>query len=62
MPPTGKNPDSAASPNAHWVALVLQKVESLRYGSVHIIVQDGCVVQIERHEKTRLETGGERKS
>ncbi len=29
-------------------------IESLRYGSVNIIVQDGRIVQIEKNEKIRL--------
>jgi hypothetical protein len=40
-----------------WVALVREKVASLRYGVVQIIVHDGRVIQIERNEKTRLQTG-----
>lgn len=37
-----------------WVALVREKVESLRYGVVQLVVHDGRVTQIERTEKTRL--------
>lgn len=37
-----------------WLALVREKVESLRFGVVHLIVHDGRVTQIERTEKTRL--------
>jgi hypothetical protein len=40
-----------------WLALVREKVESLRYGVVQIVVHDGHVIQIERNEKTRLRTG-----
>ena len=40
-----------------WVALVREKVESLRYGVVQLVVHDGRVTQIERTEKTRLATG-----
>lgn len=29
-------------------------LESLRYGSVTVIVQDGKVIQIEKNEKVRL--------
>lgn len=38
-----------------WVALVRDKVESLRFGVVQIVVHDGKVTQIERTERTRLE-------
>jgi len=37
-----------------WLRLVQQKVESLRYGVVQLVVHDGRVTQIERTEKTRL--------
>jgi len=37
-----------------WVDIVRQKVESLRFGVVQIVVHDGKVTQIERTEKTRL--------
>lgn len=41
-----------ASPD--WLRVVQQKVESLRYGVVQLVVHDGRVTQIERTEKTRL--------
>ena len=37
-----------------WIAIVREKVESLRYGVVQLTVHDGRVTQIERTEKTRL--------
>ena len=37
-----------------WLAVVREKVESLRYGVVQLVVHDGRVTQIERTEKTRL--------
>ncbi len=37
-----------------WIALVREKVESLRYGVVQLVVHEGRVTQIERTEKTRL--------
>jgi hypothetical protein len=42
------------SPSPDWIALVREKVESLRYGVVQLVVHDGRVTQIERTEKTRL--------
>ena len=42
------------SPLPAWLTIVRQKVESLRYGVVQIVVHDGQVTQIERTEKTRL--------
>jgi hypothetical protein len=37
-----------------WIGLVRQKVESLRFGVVQLVVHDGRVTQIERTEKIRL--------
>jgi hypothetical protein len=53
-------PDSAAGSVPAWIEIVRQKVESLRFGVVQIVVHDGKVTQIERTEKTRL--GGSRDS
>ena len=38
-----------------WLGLVREKVETLRYGVVQIVVHDSRVTQIERTEKTRIE-------
>jgi hypothetical protein len=37
-----------------WLELVREKVQSLRFGVVQIVVHDSKVTQIERTEKTRL--------
>ena len=50
MPPDNKQP------SADWLELVRQKVESLRFGVVQIVVHDSKVTQIERTEKTRLQS------
>ena len=39
-----------------WLELVREKVQSLRFGMVQILVHDSKVTQIERTEKTRLPT------
>ena len=44
----GTNPD--------WLDIVRSKVEGLRFGVVQIVVHDRKVTQIERTEKTRLDT------
>jgi len=46
------HPKPAATPD--WLRVVQDKVESLRYGVVQLVVHDGRVTQIERTEKTRL--------
>jgi hypothetical protein len=37
-----------------WLRVVQEKVETLRFGVVQLVVHDGRVTQIERTEKTRL--------
>jgi len=37
-----------------WLRGGQQKVETLRYGVVQLVVHDGRVTQIERTEKTRI--------
>ena len=37
-----------------WLRVVQNKVESLRFGVVQLVVHDGRVTQIERTEKTRI--------
>ena len=39
-----------------WLSLVREKVETLRYGVVQIVVHNSRVTQIERTEKTRIES------
>jgi hypothetical protein len=38
-----------------WLGLVREKVGTLKFGVVQIVVHDSKVVQIERTEKTRLD-------
>ncbi len=45
--------DRKAAADRSWQE-IQQALEGLQYGSVTIIVQDGCVVQVERLEKKRL--------
>jgi hypothetical protein len=35
---------------------IREALRGLRYGAVHIVVQDGLVIQIDRTEKRRLRT------
>jgi hypothetical protein len=39
-----------------WLELVRDKVQSLQFGVVQIVVHDSKVTQIERTEKTRLQS------
>ena len=40
---------------APWLNVVTEKVKTMRYGVVQIVVHDSKVVQIERTERTRFE-------
>ncbi len=42
------------------MGIVVRQVESLRFGVVQITVHDARVVQIEKTEKVRLESGEQR--
>ena len=37
-----------------WLSIVREKVETLRYGVVQIVIHDSKVTQIERTERTRI--------
>ena len=54
--PIRSRESSESQGQADWLALVRQKVETLDFGVVQIVVHDSRVVQIERTEKTRLES------
>jgi len=41
---------------ADWLSIVREKVETLRYGVVQIVIHDSKVTQIERTERTRIES------
>jgi hypothetical protein len=40
--------------SSDWMELVREKVRTLRFGVVQIVVHDSRVTQIERTERTRL--------
>ncbi len=50
--------NSTPDPRPEWLRVVQQKVETLRYGVVQLVVHDGRVTQIERTEKTRIAPPG----
>jgi hypothetical protein len=45
----------APQPEPAWFEVVREKVESLRFGVVQIVVHDSRVTLIERTEKTKLD-------
>ncbi len=42
-------------PEPDWLGAVRQQIESLRFGTVQVVVHEGRVVQIEKAEKIRLD-------
>ena len=48
------SPGATATPD--WLEIVRAKVESLNYGIIQIVVHDHKVTQIEKTEKTRLDS------
>ena len=52
------NSNANNSPEQNWQEIVRQHVESLRFGTVEIIVHDSRVIQIEKTERVRLTKGG----
>lgn len=51
---------SVPATQPEWLGIVREKVESLRFGVVQLIVHEGRVTQIERTEKTRIGDGAAR--
>ncbi len=49
-----KTPPADAKPPAIPLEDIQKAVESIRYGVVQLIIQDGRVVQIDKTEKIRL--------
>ncbi len=40
--------------NQEEIKKILQMIETIKYGSVTVIIQDGKIVQIEKNEKLRI--------
>ncbi len=53
-------PSKYQAEDADWLKIVRNRVESLRFGVVQIIVHEGTVTQIESTEKTRLGSQSQR--
>ena len=52
------NSNVNSGPEQNWQEIVREHVESLRFGTVEIIVHDSRVIQIEKTERVRLTKGG----
>jgi hypothetical protein len=54
---SSKHPsDQSESTTPDWLEIVRSKVEELSYGVIQIVVHDHKVTQIEKTEKTRLDS------
>ena len=51
------NINSPKKNNASYIASVekiLETIDKINFGSVTLIIQDGVIVQVDRHEKIRI--------
>jgi len=53
---SSNSPSTSASATPDWLEIVRAKVESLNYGIVQLVIHDHKVTQIEKTEKTRLDS------
>ncbi len=53
--PTTQNPNE-------WIDIVVERVKSLRFGAVELVIHQGRVIQIETTERIRLEPSEAQKS
>jgi len=58
MDPVRPNVPSPFPGGQNWLEVVRQHVESLRFGTVEIVVHDSRVTQIEKTERVRFEKDG----
>lgn len=47
-----------AESDSSWIDHILESLAGIQYGSVHIVIHDGRIVQIERTEKRRFDNAG----
>ena len=47
-------PNAAESPEP-WVEIIRQKLASMRFGSIQLVVHEGRVTQVESLERTRIQ-------
>ena len=54
MNPTNIKSEAGGQGNHNWLEVVRQLVESIRFGTVEIVIHDSRVVQIDHTERLRL--------
>ncbi len=40
--------------NEKNIQKIFEYIETIQYGSIMLIIQDGCIIQIEKNEKIRI--------
>jgi len=53
--PNQAGPDDALPVPPALLAELRQALQSIRYGAIELVIHDGRVVQLERHEKVRFD-------
>ena len=53
--PEAADPHSPKEGDPSWLSLVEEKVKTLHYGVIQIVVHDSRVVQVERTERHRFD-------
>lgn len=53
-PQASSDTSAPAEPLPSWLRWLLPKLKALRFGSVHLVVHDGRVTEVELTERTRL--------
>ncbi len=57
QPGEGNRPTGSKEGAPGWLEVVREQVASLKFGTVQITVHESRVVQVERHEKLRIDQG-----
>lgn len=50
----GENKDKKTTVDGQTLEKIKSEIESIRYGSVTVVIHDGKIVQLESSSKTRL--------
>jgi len=53
--PNQAGPDEALPLPSALLSELRQALQSIRYGAIELVIHDGRVVQLERHEKVRFD-------
>lgn len=51
---SGKKPVKKNAVGENDIQRIVEFIESIQYGSITVVIQDGKIVQIEKNEKVRM--------